>query len=85
MEWKVACGADQIRLPRLDREEPYFRGDQFYPPEIAEEINRRLEKHFPCKDAVHDVSRHLRLAGTINQKPEYKDLVPFRAKLIEEM
>ena len=49
--------------------------------ETAEFQNRAMATNFGAKDSVHDISRCLRLAGTINRKPAYSDMPPFRAVL----
>ena len=50
---------------------------------LAEELNKALINKFHAKDSVYDVCRCLRLAGTRNNKPEYKSMEPFRALLME--
>jgi len=62
----------------------YFVLDALLDPARAEMLNKRLAEKLHCKDAVHDVSRHLRLAGTLNHKPVYRGMPPFRAQLIIE-
>ncbi|MFH1532713.1 MAG: hypothetical protein ABIK09_18475 [Pseudomonadota bacterium] len=62
----------------------YFILDELIDPAHAEVLNKILAQMLSCKDAVHDVSRHLRVAGTINNKPEYRGMSRFRAMLINE-
>lgn len=50
----------------------------------VEAVSQGLRDYFNAKDAVHDVTRCLRLAGTLNQKPDYQDQPPFRSFLIGE-
>ena len=50
---------------------------------LAEQANRALAFFFKAKDrGTVDVTRCLRLPGTLNLKPEYAGQEPFRAKLL---